>query len=50
MRAGVLPRFRGLPAATKGGSLPPPLEPPLAFLCSAEIARQAVQARGSSFH
>jgi|HubBroStandDraft_6_1064221.scaffolds.fasta_scaffold1755746_2 hypothetical protein len=28
MRVGFLPQTRGFRAATKGGSLPPPLEPP----------------------
>jgi hypothetical protein len=34
MRVDFLSGIRGIHAATKGASLPAPLEPPLAFLCS----------------
>ena len=44
MRVDILSGTRGIHAATKGASLPAPLEPPLAFLCSACSAGLALAA------
>jgi DNA replication protein DnaC len=47
MRVDILSGTRGLPAATKRASLPAPLEPPLAFLCSGGFVGLALIAPGS---